>query len=218
MPNSALKGLLEEQDAAGLSPRELNAELERRPVIQRRWTRKWRKANPENVAKRPKKRPRKRVWIDAGVRYGKFLVAVEEAPTGRGGLWIFRCDCGKETIKRAARVKNGEIVSCGSCSLRSQFKLRHGHAVRGKKRSPEYIAWALMKSRCNNPKARHWPQHGGRGITVCVRWSDSVEAFLADMGPRPSPQHLLARTDQAGNYEPGNCRWAMRGELHETPG
>ena len=84
---------------------------------------------------------------------------------------------------------------------------------RGKKEtSPEYITWQSMKTRCNNPKQRNWRWCGGRGITVCERWSSSFEAFLADMGQKPSPGHVLARIDKAGNFEPGNCRWATRVE------
>jgi len=46
---------------------------------------------------------------------------------------------------------------------------------------------------------------------VCARWRGSFEAFLADVGPKPSPAHSLDRIDVNGHYEPGNVRWATWG-------
>lgn len=80
-----------------------------------------------------------------------------------------------------------------------------------KKPSPEYVVWMNMRARCNNPKSTFYRYYGGRGITVCARWS-SFHAFRADMGPKPSPAHTLDRRDNNKNYEPANCRWATRQE------
>jgi hypothetical protein len=65
-----------------------------------------------------------------------------------------------------------------------------------------------MKERCGNPRSDDFPRYGGRGIAVCERWRESFAAFLADVGPRPSPHHTIDRIDNARGYEPGNVRWA----------
>lgn len=67
-----------------------------------------------------------------------------------------------------------------------------------------------MKARCLNPKHPRWEYYGGRGITIAPQWL-TFETFLADMGVRPSGT-TLDRINGAGNYEPGNCRWATRAQ------
>lgn len=83
------------------------------------------------------------------------------------------------------------------------------------KRTPEYLAWRNMRTRCFNPRIQQWADYGGRGITVCERWL-TFENFYADMGLRPSPRHSLDRLDNDGNYEPGNVRWATREEQQQN--
>lgn len=73
---------------------------------------------------------------------------------------------------------------------------------------PEYRLWIDMRRRCENQSREHYERYGGRGVRVCERWQ-IFENFYNDMGPRPSAQHTIDRKNVDGNYEPGNCRWAL---------
>lgn len=75
-------------------------------------------------------------------------------------------------------------------------------------KTPEYWAWQHMKRRCHDPKDKSFPDYGGKGIAVCPEWRGRFRAFLAAMGPKPSPLHSLDRIDGAKGYQPGNVRWA----------
>lgn len=82
----------------------------------------------------------------------------------------------------------------------------------GQSRTTEYRIWLQMRARCGNPNHANYARYGGRGIKVCQRWENSFEAFLEDMGPRPSSNHSLDRVNNNKGYGPDNCAWALPSE------
>lgn len=78
-------------------------------------------------------------------------------------------------------------------------------------KTKEYFAWLDMRKRCLSPASKDYARYGGRGITICKRWS-SFALFLEDVGIAPSKKHSLDRIEVNGNYEPGNIRWATAKE------
>lgn len=99
---------------------------------------------------------------------------------------------------------------CNPCTAAYQSERRKTmpQPVPKQIRVREYAAWGAMIQRCTNPRHPRWKYYGARGITVCARWRQSFDAFLADMGRKPHPSLTLDRRNNDGHYEPGNCRWA----------
>lgn len=102
---------------------------------------------------------------------------------------------------------------CGKEIIQGGFVHGHGRRVHGEsvKRTPEYTAWTHIVERCSDPNSNQWKRYGARGITVCEKWRANYQAFLNDVGRRPTPKHSIDRyPNNNGNYEPGNVRWATR--------
>lgn len=95
----------------------------------------------------------------------------------------------------------------------NRFQVKHGCATPGKQ-TRTYKIWGGMRARCNIPSAAGYERYGGIGIKVCERWDD-FSNFLADMGEAPEGMSI-DRENSAGDYEPGNCRWATRQTQNEN--
>lgn len=147
-------------------------------------------------------------FIDrTGHQYGSWKVEEYAGKNWRGDvIWQCLCACGT----RKTLVGNSLSKQVGSCGCQKGPKLSALRRTHGLTGTTEYNVWLGMKARCESPGSPVYARYGERGIQVCERWRSSFEAFLADMGNRPSPKHSLDRIDVNGNYEPSNCRWATQ--------
>ena len=144
-----------------------------------------------------------------GQTFSRLTVIGPAYSVGGKRQWLCACVCGEKPTVAGDCLRRGATQSCG-CLLRERAKetrtasnLSHGHS-----RTRTHVTWKSMKARCSNPKSVQWRWYGGAGVTVCSRWADSFENFLADMGERPEGMTLDRFPNNRGNYEPGNCRWA----------
>lgn len=143
-----------------------------------------------------------------GQRFGRLVVLRQEKTVDGKNTCVVQCDCGSpEKVLRRGDLLSGHTKSCGCLYNETRRPVVHGHTAHGEN-SPEHNTWCRMRSRCFNEDDPKYPDYGGRGITICERWS-RFENFFADMGPRPSLKHSVERKEVNGNYEPGNCIWAI---------
>lgn len=150
-----------------------------------------------------------------GRKFGRLtVVSVYEYAPNKSGQhkYLCRCDCGGTRVTRWENLKRGSTKSCG-CLVEERPKsplAKLGYKNDIGSAHPLYGTWLTMLRRCYDPSCAGYKKYGAKGVTVSRNWLDSAKAFADYVGPKPTQKHTLDRIDPAGNYEPGNVRWADR--------
>lgn len=155
-----------------------------------------------------------------GLTFG-FLTVISRSGTTRYGKrtlsasWVCLCQCGEVVIVARKVLQQGKKRYCSIERHKDEFRaavtasrlqvpLLAPEQRKSKGHDRAYIKWHAMRARCVTGRI-----YAERGISVCDRWQSSFLDFLSDMGDPPSDLHSVDRIDTWGNYEPGNCQWAL---------
>jgi hypothetical protein len=169
--------------------------------------------------------PCRRIRSLVGERFSRLTVLSQYVKNYESTCWCV-CDCGSEKEIPATHLLTGNTRSCGCLNreIVSEIGKKTGpenlhlavaasvkHGMCG---TPEYNAWLAMNDRCTDSNNR-W--YGRKGIKVCPEWQGpgGFERWYAHIGPKPEPKYLYSQDrypNPAGNYEPGNVRWATKAE------
>lgn len=143
----------------------------------------------------------------SGQQFGRLVVQYPvEIRRNRHVVYVCRCSCG--TLRR---VTNSNLTSgrSSSCGCYQPERASDVNGVHYACRTSLYGRWRGMIDACELPSAGNYAWYGGKGISVCQRWRDSFEDYLADVG-EPVPGHILGRLDKGGDFEPDNVAWMTR--------
>ncbi len=153
---------------------------------------------------------------EIGNKYGRLTVVEYDGWKDKRTYWLCRCSCGNMISVQAGRLRYSLTKSCGCLhkDLLVSRNYRHGDC---KNKNSMYRLWAGMKDRCLRKNCEAYKNYGGRGITVCSRWTlyenfreDMYDMYIQHIKEYGRKNTTINRIDNNGNYELSNCCFATR--------
>lgn len=145
--------------------------------------------------------------------FGKLkVICIDEEKTNRRTYWVCQCECGNIVSRRSDGLN--EKSSCGCERTKTLIENNHKKAKHLMSKSRIYKIWQGIKKRTGRiKKDNHYALYYDKNIQMCDEWADSFEAFY-DWAINNGYKDDLSidRINNAGNYEPTNCRWATAEE------
>lgn len=124
-------------------------------------------------------------------------------------MWLCRCECGQETVVRAANLISAAVISCGCASGSS---IKHGDS--GKRL---YRIYKGILRRIDCPERKEYKNFGALGIGIAKEWRESYSTFKAWAISNGYADNLsICRRDKTADYTPENCFWGTTEELRKT--
>ena len=118
----------------------------------------------------------------SGQSFGRLFVIEPNGKTkGNNIKWLCICECGNDTTVIGFKLTSGQTKSCGC--LTRETATRHGMS-----KSYEFNSYRKLR------------------LTGHHYWTN-FQAFITDVGLRPSNKHKLLRTDNRLPHSKTNTKW-----------